>query len=118
MSNKRRHTPTDIAIGNRIRYFRTRRGLSQTRVAEILGVTFQQVQKYEKGTNAVASTRVVDLCRAIGVTPTDLYGDETFLPEEYSTLSTWAIRTAVKLDSLTEAQKRAVVALLKSYEPL
>ena len=37
-----------------------------------LGVTFQQIQKYEHGTNAVASTRISDLCRTLEMTPNDL----------------------------------------------
>jgi hypothetical protein len=37
-------------------------------------VTFQQIQKYERGTNAVASTRISDLCRALEMTPNDLFG--------------------------------------------
>jgi DNA-binding Xre family transcriptional regulator len=48
--------------------------MSQTELGKSLGVTFQQIQKYEKGTNAIASTRIPDLCRALKITPNDLFG--------------------------------------------
>ena len=44
---------------------RVKLGLSQTDLGKALGVTFQQIQKYEHGTNAAASTRIADLCRAL-----------------------------------------------------
>ena len=43
-----------------------------------LGVTFQQIQKYERGTNAVASTRIADLCRALKITPSFVCGAVDF----------------------------------------
>ena len=57
--------------------FRTRRqelGLSQTAVAERLGVTFQQVQKYERGMNRISASRLHDLCEILGV-PVEYFFD-------------------------------------------
>jgi DNA-binding Xre family transcriptional regulator len=65
----------DEEVGARVRQFRLRRGLSQAMLADGLGVTFQQVQKYEKGTNAIATARLPMLCDVLGITPNDLYGD-------------------------------------------
>ncbi len=58
----------DIYVGSRIRDRRTSLGMSQDRLGEILGVTFQQVQKYERGVNRIAAKRLLDMSRALGVT--------------------------------------------------
>ena len=65
----------DEEVGARVRQYRLRKGLSQTRLADGIGVTFQQIQKYEKGTNAIATARLPMLCDVLGITPNDLYGD-------------------------------------------
>ncbi|WP_425351028.1 helix-turn-helix domain-containing protein [Rhizobium sophoriradicis] len=57
----------DIHVGSRIRLQRTLIGLSQTTLAEGLGITFQQVQKYEKGTNRVGSSRLQAIANILGV---------------------------------------------------
>ncbi len=57
----------DAHVGQRIRDKRNACGLSQTEVADALGVTFQQVQKYERGTNRVGASRLYDLSRILGV---------------------------------------------------
>jgi transcriptional regulator with XRE-family HTH domain len=54
----KRPDPVDVEVGHRIRIERLARGLSQTALANQLGVTFQQVQKYEKGTNRVGAGRL------------------------------------------------------------
>jgi transcriptional regulator with XRE-family HTH domain len=55
----RKPTPTDVALGHNVRYWRLARGLSQTQLANRLGITFQQVQKYESGDNRVSMGRLV-----------------------------------------------------------
>lgn len=57
----------DIYVGSRIRMQRALKGMSQTTLAEGLGVTFQQVQKYEKGTNRVGSSRLQAIANVLGV---------------------------------------------------
>ena len=57
----------DAHVGQRIRDRRNERGLSQTEVANALDITFQQVQKYERGTNRVPASRLFDLSRILGV---------------------------------------------------
>ena len=57
----------DAHVGQRIRDKRNERSMSQTEVANALGVTFQQVQKYERGTNRVGASRLYDLSRILGV---------------------------------------------------
>ena len=63
----KRANQTDVAVGQRIRAFRKDANLSQTVLADQIGVTFQQVQKYEKGTNRVGAGRLADIARALDV---------------------------------------------------
>ena len=67
MASKGFPNPIDIHVGNRIRLRRTLLGLSQERLADALGLTFQQVQKYERGANRVSSSRLYDLARTLDV---------------------------------------------------
>lgn len=55
----------DLALGRRVRTFRLRANLSQTELAGKLGLTFQQIQKYEKGVNRIAASRLVDIANAL-----------------------------------------------------
>ena len=57
----------DAHVGGRIRAFRRRRGLTQERLAERLGLTFQQVQKYERGTNRVSASKLFEIATILGV---------------------------------------------------
>ena len=68
MASKGFPNPIDVHVGARIRLRRTLLGISQTTLAEAMGLTFQQVQKYEKGANRVSSSRLVDLSNALDVT--------------------------------------------------
>src|SRR6185312_11951630 len=62
-------TILDFKIGARIRDGRRRAGLTQEGLAEALGTTFQQVQKYEAGRNRVAASRLVQIARFMSVSP-------------------------------------------------
>jgi transcriptional regulator with XRE-family HTH domain len=74
MSLKSQSLPIDIEVGKTIASLRRAQGLSQTTLSEALGVTFQQVQKYEKGTNRVSVSALVRICKALGVGPMDIIG--------------------------------------------
>ena len=56
--NKKKPNPIDIHVGGRIRLRRNMLGMSQEKLGESLGITFQQIQKYEKGTNRVGASRL------------------------------------------------------------
>jgi transcriptional regulator with XRE-family HTH domain len=62
-------TAVDTHIGQKIRARRTLLGLSQTELADAAGITFQQVQKYEKGTNRVGASRLQQFSETLGVPP-------------------------------------------------
>ena len=59
--------PIDVHVGERLRTRRTLLGLSQTTVADAMGLSFQQLQKYEKGTNRLSASRLYDLSQILGV---------------------------------------------------
>jgi transcriptional regulator with XRE-family HTH domain len=59
--------PTDIIVGQNIRICRLQQGFSQTELGRRIGVTFQQVQKYEKGTNRVGASRLTQIADVLGV---------------------------------------------------
>ncbi len=60
-SNSKKPDPIDIHVGSRIRLARQALHMSQEKLGEALGITFQQVQKYEKGTNRVGSSRLMNI---------------------------------------------------------
>jgi transcriptional regulator with XRE-family HTH domain len=59
--------PVDIHVGSRVRLRRTLLGMSQEKLGDALGLTFQQVQKYERGANRVGASRLYDLSRVLDV---------------------------------------------------
>jgi len=65
--NKKKPNPTDMHVGSRIRLRRNMLGMSQERLGENLGITFQQIQKYEKGTNRVGASRLQAIANILGV---------------------------------------------------
>ena len=75
-SNQRRPDPTDVHVGSRIRLRRNMLGLSQEKLGEAVGVTFQQMQKYESGTNRVGASRLYELSRVLDV-PAWFFFDDT-----------------------------------------
>jgi transcriptional regulator with XRE-family HTH domain len=67
MRDERSANLIDKRLGQRLRARRLEVGLSQERLAELLGLTFQQVQKYEKGVNRIAASRLYDIAGALDV---------------------------------------------------
>lgn len=65
--NKKKPNPIDIHVGSRIRLRRNMLGMSQEKLGESLGITFQQIQKYEKGTNRVGASRLQAIASILGV---------------------------------------------------
>ena len=66
MSDKKPH-PVDIHVGSRVRMRRMLVGMSQEKLGERLGLTFQQVQKYEKGTNRIGASRLFEISKVLDV---------------------------------------------------
>lgn len=81
--NAKRTGALDEEIGERIRSLRLRRGLSQSELGARLGVSFQQIQKYEAGTNRISASRLLDIAMALAVPIADLFG--VSLPDQENT---------------------------------
>ncbi|UWR22913.1 helix-turn-helix domain-containing protein [Sulfitobacter sp. S190] len=73
--------PVDEHVGRKLKQIRTLRRFSQTEVANKLGLSFQQIQKYEIGSNRIAASRLFELAQIFDVSPSyffeGLYGDES-----------------------------------------
>src|SRR5207247_9910393 len=88
-------TQTDVLVGSRVRVRRLELGLSQTALANELGVTFQQVQKYEKGRNRVGASRLSDAAKILSV-PVSFFFEDDAAGEKSPTAN-------VGLPAITEA---------------
>ncbi|HEV2303659.1 MAG TPA: helix-turn-helix transcriptional regulator [Stellaceae bacterium] len=67
--------PVDVHVGSRVRLRRNMLGLSQEKLGEAIGLTFQQVQKYERGANRIGASRLHDLSRVLDV-PVSFFFDD------------------------------------------
>ena len=77
VTNARRTTPVDRLVGARMRLRRQSLGMSQTELGEKIGVTFQQIQKYELGANRVGAGRLASVATALGVPLTFFFEEMT-----------------------------------------
>jgi transcriptional regulator with XRE-family HTH domain len=84
---KRRSDKRDIEVGRRVRAFRLQKGLSQEKLADQLGVTFQQVQKYEKGTNRIAAGRLQRIAEVLDIPITEFFIQQRNIGTAQSELS-------------------------------
>lgn len=73
---KRGHDPRDADIAKRLRALRLQRGWSQADLGNVLGVSFQQVQKYERGSNRIAAGRLARIAETFDVPVVFFYGDD------------------------------------------
>ncbi len=105
----------NIHLGKKLRMRRLSLGLTQTKVANAIHVTFQQIQKYEKGTNGVSSSRLMQLSSFLKVPITYFYEDygnsqsSVDLTEDLN--YSFLIKTFGKL---SESQKSKIIQILKN----
>lgn len=109
--------PIDIAVGQRVRAMRELRGLTQTDLAKATGVTFQQIQKYERGTNRVSASRLMLISNALGQPVSAFFEAEE--PGAGDGLGLFAVSGSKALLEAygrieTPDQRRIVVALARS----
>lgn len=86
----RRANPMDVHVGTRVRLRRMLLGMSQEKLGEHLGLTFQQVQKYEKGVNRIGASRLFDLAKVLGVPVQFFYDEAPSLKQSSSAASGFA----------------------------
>lgn len=102
---KRRAGPEDVEIGRKIRALRLERGLSQSGLADGIGLTFQQVQKYEKGTNRVSAGRLQRIADILDTPVMFFYGG----------MSPRAKKQGIRDTSLAFLQTKGAVRLVRAY---
>ena len=85
MANKKRPNPVDIHVGGRVRLRRMLLNMSQEKLGDSLGITFQQIQKYEKGTNRVSASRLQQIARVLSVPVSWFFEDAPGTPTEAPT---------------------------------
>ena len=109
--------PIDIAVGQRVRAVRELRGLTQNDLAKATGVTFQQIQKYERGTNRVSASRLMLISHALGQPVSTFFEPDE--PGARDGLDLFAVSGSKALLEAygrieTADQRRIVVALARS----
>lgn len=109
----------DVHVGHRIRLFRTQAGISQEKLGAELGLTFQQVQKYEKGTNRVSASKLWAIAKVLGVKVSDLfdgYDDAGApFPSNLHQLSKQGIEVGTAYDKASPAQRQALRAIIETF---
>ena len=114
--------PIDVAVGARIRIRRRWLGFSQTQLANALGITFQQVQKYERGANRVSASMLVKIAAKLETSVAALVGEDGQAPVEaiiYAQLATpgaTELLAAYALISDGEA-RRALLTITEGLVP-
>ncbi len=107
--------PIDVHVGRRMRMRRTLLGMTQTSLGEALGLTFQQVQKYENGKNRIGSSRLYDLARVLDVS-VEYFFEE--MPAEVAASSPAQSRGREKAPpgyELDPMAKRETIELVRAY---
>jgi transcriptional regulator with XRE-family HTH domain len=107
--SSRRPNPIDVHVGSRVRFRRMLLGMSQEKLGEKLGLTFQQVQKYEKGINRIGASRLFDLAQVLGVSVQFFYEEAPVMDGQQQPA---ADGTAEKVD------ENAIVEFLRSRDGL
>src|SRR3954454_7734863 len=104
--------PIDIRVGARLRLRRNMLGLSQEKLGEAIGLTFQQVQKYERGTNRIGASRLHELSRVLDV-PISFFFDDTD-PVRAPAMGGFAERPAEKFEA-DPLRKQETIELVRAY---
>ena len=119
VDREHRASPIDAHVGSRVRLRRTLLGMSHEKLGDALGLTFQQVQKYERGVNRIGASRLFDLARVLDV-PIGFFFDD--LPPEMG--GNVAVRSRPAIYGFSEAQnsleddsmnKRETLELVRAY---
>ena len=104
--------PVDVHVGSRVRLRRNLLGLSQSKLGDTVGLTFQQIQKYERGANRMGGSRLYQFAQILDV-PVSFFFDD--MPENLNDLAP-AVETVV-IDQIekTEVPEEEVAALVENY---
>ncbi|YBV94986.1 helix-turn-helix domain-containing protein (plasmid) [Phyllobacteriaceae bacterium JZ32] len=95
--------PIDVQVGSRIRMRRMMVSMSQMQLASHLGITFQQVQKYEKGVNRVGASRLLAISDILGVQPGFFFQNEDgpFLGDAEANTGQYSVKSLLTADGIS-----------------
>ncbi|WP_026616566.1 helix-turn-helix domain-containing protein [Ensifer aridi] len=116
--NKKDPNPIDAFVGSRVRMRRLMVGLSQEKLADGLGITFQQVQKYEKGTNRIGASRLQAIADILGVHPSFFFQQDNGKPQSRETAAD--IHESQEISSFVASKEGIALnrAFLKIADPV
>lgn len=100
----------DKEVGQNLRKIRRIKGFSQSELGEKLNLTFQQIQKYERGLNRISAGKLKRIAKILGVEISSLYGEDY---EEYKDPDKYDLLLTMETQKLTEKQKRSLRTFLK-----
>ena len=107
-------SPVDLHVGLRVRHRRVELGLSQTNLANLLGISFRQVQKYEKGVNRLGASRLYDTARVLGTT-IDYFFEE--MAPDIVAYAAYPPPPQPQMDTDNDGEiRREVVDLIRAYQ--
>lgn len=101
---KKLPNPIDVHVGSRVRMRRMLVAMSQEKLGESLGLTFQQVQKYEKGANRIGASRLFNIARVLGVPIEFFYEGLSFEDDGNGADQAEADQSAFELDMLSSSE--------------
>ncbi|QCO00597.1 XRE family transcriptional regulator (plasmid) [Azospirillum argentinense] len=106
--------PVDIHVGARVRLRRTLLGMSQEKLGDALRLTFQQVQKYERGANRISASRLFDLSRVLDV-PISFFFDDMSEATTAAAMSDDMCSTSADSSEPDPMAKRETLELVRAY---
>ena len=104
--------PVDIHVGSRVRLRRTLLGMSQEKLGTAVGLTFQQIQKYERGANRIGSSRLYQFAQVLDV-PVSFFFDD--MPEEISRSQPGAALGSAESFQQDQFARRETLELVRAY---
>jgi len=114
MSKPKSPNEVDVTVGRNVRRIRNMIGMSQETLGVELGLTFQQVQKYEKGTNRISASKLVAISQALDCSIAQLFADVDASSNSVPlpNVSAAALKLAGEFDKISSDSQRSAVAKL------
>ena len=98
--------PLDLDIARRLKATRITQGMTQTELGQAIGVTFQQVQKYERGSNRISASTLIKCAVALDTSVAALCGEDDIAPESLPMIRAYSL--------LRDDQRRAILAVVRA----
>ena len=116
MASKGFPNPIDVHVGERLRQRRTLVGMTRARIAELTGLTFQQILKYEHGANRISSSRLYDLARVLDVPIPYFFGGMSSETQRQSPARLQgSVPLVVKHGDGADMERRETLKLVRAY---